>query len=534
MMKRFGAPLAVGLVFVAGVLLLAYMFGAVERDRASDGDTWLVKARFDDASGLVKNSRVSISGIPVGTIASVELDPADLRTAVVTIRLGRQIRLKEGVPDERGAYRNGTLARRLQGSLLGDYYVELVPGLEGPDLAEGGTIRTAISRAGLEAMMDKVGESSSLLPALEKILVDLTAVTENLKGTLGGDRGAERMAVIADSVARSAENLQKITADVRAFTEGGVASQSAAIIEIIENIERFSANAERISAQSGELVRQSLENLRAITADVRGIVGKSGPEVEQSLGTIKGTLEKVEESLDILQETLDTLHHVARKVDRGDGTVGRLVNDDRLIDDLEDSMSGASGFVTKLVRLQPHVGVRSDYFVRGNTFRTAFSLRLQPRDDTYYLFELIDQPRATTSTYLRTTVTDQPPGTPAVRETVTTTEDRLKFSLQVAKRLWFTTWRLGIIESSGGVGLDLDVWRNHLTLTGECFDLGLASQNPRLRASLQFQFLRYFFLSAGADDLVNADGRDGFVGLGLRFHDEDLKSLFMTSPNVSF
>ena len=540
MTAKLGAPLAVGLMFLVAVVMLVYMFRTVESDTSASGETYTVLARFDDVSGLVKGSRVTISGIPVGTIASVQLDPDNLRKALVAVRLAREIKLPEGVQDQAGFYRNGTLIRRLQSSLLGDYYLEIVPGIEGPPIADGGHIRNVVSLAGLDAVMAKMDQGADIVPALNKILVDLTAVTSNLKGSLGGDQGAARLEAISESVAKSADNLQKITSDLRAFMEGGVAGQSQAVVEIIQNVERFTTNAERISEQSGELIRQSLENLRAITSDVRGIVGQSGPDVQQSLGTIKGTLEKVEESLDILQETLDTLHHVARKVDRGDGTVGRLVNDDRLVNDLEDTMSGASDFVTKVVRLQTSVAVQSDYFVRGESFRTAFQVRLQPRDDMFYLFELVDQPRATTKTFFRSTITDAPSeggtaGKPVtISESVSTSDDRLKFSLQLAKRLWFTTWRLGLIESSGGVGLDVDVWKRHLTVSAECFDLGIAGTNPRLRTFLQFQFLRYFFLSAGADDLANADGRDGFVGVGLRFVDEDLKTLFFTAPSVQF
>ncbi len=540
MTSKAGAPLAVGLLFLAAVVLLVYMFRTVESDTGADGDVYTVKARFDDVSGLVKGSRVTVSGIPVGTLSRVRLDPDNPRKALVEVRLGRDVVLPEGLPDPAGAYRNGTLIRRLQGSLLGDYYLEIVPGLDGPPIADGGFIRNVVSTSGLDAVLSKMDQGADIVPALNKILVDLTAVTANLKGTLGGDQGGERMVAIADSVAKSAENLERITADVRTFMEGGLAGQSQSVVEIIKNVERFTTNAERISAQSGQLIAESLENLRAITADVRGIVGQSGPDVQKSLGTVKGTLEKVEESLDILQETLDTLHHVARKVDRGDGTVGRLVNDDKLVNDLEDTMSGASDFVTKVVRLQTRVGVQSDYFVRHGGFRTAFQVRLQPRDDMFYLFELVDQPRGTVSSYLRTTVTDAPSegasaGKPVtVTESVSTSRERLRFSLQLAKRLWFTTWRLGLIESTGGVGLDVDVWKRHLTVSAECFDFGVDGANPRLRTYLQFQFLRYFFLSAGGDDLVNADGRDAFVGVGLRFLDEDLKTLFFTAPSVQF
>ncbi len=91
MMKRWRAPFAVGLLFLAGLVMLVYMFRTVESDNSTSGDTYTVLARFDDASGLVKSSRVTISGIPVGTIASIRLDPDNMRKALVAVRLERAI-----------------------------------------------------------------------------------------------------------------------------------------------------------------------------------------------------------------------------------------------------------------------------------------------------------------------------------------------------------------------------------------------------------------------------------------------------------
>lgn len=532
-MKKITAPFMVGLVFIGGLLLLFYMFGTVDSDQSSARDTYKVLARFDDASGLVRLSRVMISGIPVGNIEAVDLDPGDISKALVTIRVNSRIALLEGIQDEAGVYRGGTQVRRSQASLLGDYFIEIVPGIRGEIIPDGGFVRDVVSTSGMGAMMDKLNESASLLPAIEKLVVDLGAVTENLKHTLGGDQGAERMSLIAEDIRKATENISAITGEIRGFVEGEGSERTDSVIRIIENIEQFSSNAAELSASSGVLLHDSLMNLRDVTGQVRNLVGKSGPEVEESIGTIKGTLEKVEESLDILQETLDTMHHVARKVDSGQGTVGRLVNDDRLIDDLENTVAGASDFVTGIQRLQTHVDLRSDYLMRSGSFRTAFGLRLQPRPDKYYLFEIIDSPRGLRSVSQRSTVTTDASGTSNVDETTTSVEDRLRFSVQYAKRLSFSTWRLGIIENSGGLGLDLELWRRHLSLTAEAFEMDLYDY-PRLRSYLQFHFLKVFFVSAGIDDPLNENRRDGFVGLGLRFEDKDLKTLFTATPSVSF
>jgi phospholipid/cholesterol/gamma-HCH transport system substrate-binding protein len=227
------------------------------------------------------------------------------------------------------------------------------------------------------------------------------------------------------------------------------------------------------------------------------------------------------------------MHHVTRKINRGDGTVGRLINDDRLINDLEGSMSGANEFITGLTRLQTHIDIRSDYLMRRGAFRTSFGLRLQPRPDKYYLFELIDSPMGVHSVTSRNIVTSDATGTSTIDQTETKIEDRLRFSLQIAKKLSFSTWRLGIIENSGGAGVDLELWRRHLSLTAEAFEMDLY-EYPRLRSYMQFQFLRVFFVSAGIDDAINAGRRDGFLGVGIRFQDEDLKTIFTATPSVSF
>lgn len=531
-MKKVTLPLAVGLVFLAGLGLLMYMFGTVDSGRQSTANTYRVKARFTNASGLVVNSRVNISGIPVGYIEKIELDPDDFTKALVRVRVEKRIKLLEGRPDGQGGYTNGTVIRRVQGSLLGDYFLEVIPGIEGAPIAPDGEIRNVVTESGIEAAMSKLGQASDILPAIQKVVEDLGAVTENLKGTLGGESGATRMNQISRDVATTVQNVQAITADVRVLVSGGLANRQEDIGQIIDNVERFSQNAALISEQAARSLEASLKNVEVVTREVRNIVGKSGPGVEESLGTIQGSLEKVEEALEILQETLDTVHHVARKVDRGDGTIGRLVNDDQLVTDMEETVEGASDFMSRLFRLQTHVGIRSDYLVRRNAFRTAFGVRLQPTEDKYYLFELVDESRGVTNVTRRSVITGSGPGVETT-EKITETRDELRFSLQLAKRLYFMTWRIGIIESSGGLGLDLDLWSRRLTLTNEVFEMGV-NEYPRLRSFLSFQFFRYFVITAGVDDPFNADLRDGFVGAALNFRDEDLKTLFTTTPSVQF
>ena len=99
----------------------------------------------------------------------------------------------------------------------------------------------------------------------------------------------------------------------------------------------------------------------------------------------------------------------------------------------------------------------------------------------------------------------------------------MKFSAEFGKSISFATFRFGIIESSGGLGLDIKVIDERLEINTDVFEFGRRIW-PRLRVRAGFEIIRRFWLLAGIDDAING-GRDYFFGLQLRFDDQDLKPL---------
>jgi hypothetical protein len=87
-----------------------------------------------------------------------------------------------------------------------------------------------------------------------------------------------------------------------------------------------------------------------------------------------------------------------------------------------------------------------------------------------------------------------------------------------------------MIESTGGVGFDQEIWRNHFFLTGEAFDFGRDNENVRVRVFARFLFLDSIFVQAGYDDLaaktLSNRSKSFFGGVGLSFDDNDLKNFF--------
>jgi phospholipid/cholesterol/gamma-HCH transport system substrate-binding protein len=194
---------------------------------------------------------------------------------------------------------------------------------------------------------------------------------------------------------------------------------------------------------------------------------------------------------------------------------------------------GAGEFVKSLTGLQTIVGLRSEYNVLANSLKTYVAIRLQPSADKYYLIELIDDPRGNRSVTQTVTRTDDPSEPPVKRTETVEVTDKFRVSFMFAKRLSFATFRFGIKESTGGVGLDLAFFRERLVFNTDLFNFQ-SNVFPRLKLSAAWMFYRRLYLVAGADDVLNTrartgagGGRDYFIGAMVQFNDKDLKSLLL-------
>ena len=117
-------------VLGAVVLLVAasFFFWAYARADVGDPGGYTLIARFDRIDGLDPGGPVRISGIRVGQILSMELDPVSFR-ALVRLSIARDIELPAD-----------SSAQVLSSSLLGGKYLAIVPGGDDLMLAEGDEI----------------------------------------------------------------------------------------------------------------------------------------------------------------------------------------------------------------------------------------------------------------------------------------------------------------------------------------------------------------------------------------------------------
>lgn len=533
-MKGFVTPFKVGVVIIAGFVAFAFMFGTISQSVFNTGEGYTVYAHLDDATGLAEQSRVMTAGIAVGVIDSITLEGG---RALVAIRLRDDVTLlggeRETLPDGSVLWREGATLTRKQASLLGDYYLEITPGLRGEPLADGDYIPNVVTPPGADTLLEqmaRVGDN------MEQISEDVQAVTSTFSEVFGGEAGVAKLdALIAD--------LQTMVATLESIA---VENQQG-LHNIVTNVERISADVASFTSGAGRSVDGILADIQAMTTELRFMIGQSSGDVAEGLGTLRSTLASLQLALDNLNYSLENVQEITDRVADGEGTLGALINDPAIAEQSERLLANANEIVEGVTGLQTWIEMRSEYGMEAHAFKNYLTLSLRPNEDKFYVLELVDDPRGRTDVIRTVTLQNDPDQPPTEFEERTVTTQAFKVSVLFGGR-----WRLyedlylggrwGIIESTGGLGANLWALDDNIELRLDLFDFG-QRENGRLRMAAlvdagilidEDSIFSRLFLQAGVDDALNPIPRDYFIGGGLTFHDRDLRGLLMTAPVPSF
>jgi phospholipid/cholesterol/gamma-HCH transport system substrate-binding protein len=270
--------------------------------------------------------------------------------------------------------------------------------------------------------------------------------------------------------------------------------------------------------------------MRVVTGEFRRLMAGN----EGGSGTtdqVRGLVDRVDRSTQSLEKVLTNMETVTGRLERGEGTLGRLSKDEKLINEIENVTQQVNNYVTGLYQLRTIVALRTDYQFRAQTVKSYVELRLQPREDKFYSIEIVNDPRGLTKIEQVNVNTTNPNDPNQYQEIRSVTSNALRFSLQFAQRFGPFIGRFGLKESTGGVGLDLLLLDDAFELRQDLFGFGEVIR-PRWRLSLGYAFLNRLWLMGGVDDIMSGDRREYFLGAQLRFDDEDLKTVLPFAPAV--
>lgn len=143
-MKRSSFELWVGIFVALGIAAVVFLSLQVAGGQSFTKQSYYtVSASFTDVGGLKAKAPVKASGVVVGRVASIQLDPKTYQAKVV-LNIDKQYHFSTDVS-----------AEILTSGLLGEQYIGLQQGAEETELKNGDTIEITSSALVLEQLIGK-------------------------------------------------------------------------------------------------------------------------------------------------------------------------------------------------------------------------------------------------------------------------------------------------------------------------------------------------------------------------------------------
>ncbi len=288
----------------------------------------------------------------------------------------------------------------------------------------------------------------------------------------------------------------------------------------IANIKESSDELKAIMKTADKKLPKLLDNANALVLTYK----QTGDIIKRK---IPGILDKTDTLMGKLNIIADTLHIKLKKLANEYIKLGQNAND--LLTENKDSLkatitsaksffdSGSSSFkkidefLGSINKSQIDMDIYSNYLTNDGYFKTTANLAYIPNPTKYYIVGVTSK-----EDYSTKKLADEK-------------TSKLYFNAELGKRYENILLRGGIIESTGGLGIDYFMYKDRLKLTADLYDFNgendYRGDNPHIDLKARYLYLKHLEFIAGVDNLINADARQFFLGIGVKFRDNDLKAL---------
>lgn len=257
-----------------------------------------IYAKYTDTKGIMVSNGVFINGFQVGSVYDIENADKNLSTIVVAIKL----------KDNYNIPANSIAS--IKENPLGNASITIALGDAATYVKSGDTILTASNAGLLGDVMNKLGP-----------------VGDQIKATVGSlDSVLKNINTIFDPATKN--NLQEVIANINKTTASLVVS---------------SASIQAMLNQQTGTITTSMNNVSSFTKNL----ADNNEKVTRMLGNVEKTTENLSKA-DIdgtvaqLKTSIETLNTILGKMSSTDGSLGKLLNDKALYDNLTNTVRSAN------------------------------------------------------------------------------------------------------------------------------------------------------------------------------------------------
>jgi phospholipid/cholesterol/gamma-HCH transport system substrate-binding protein len=293
MKKYFTKEVKIALVAIGGIIVLFFGIKFLKgMNLFSDDDTYYMT--FQNIAGLGTAAPIYADGYKVGTVKGIEYNYAGKGPIRVKAGLKKGMRIPKGSKAE------------IQKDIMGNMQVDILMVNNPVERLEPGQVIPGIMDAGV------IGKVQEMVPSIEKMMPKIDSILIGLN-TL----------VANPALAKSLENIQVITSNLVLSSR----QLNVLLAELNRQVPGVMQKADGM-----------LDNANGVMINSRKFTG--------NLASLD-----IQKTMNQVNATLDQVHQLSEKLNSERGTLGKLMNDPTLYDNMNTTMRSADSL---LVNLKAH------------------------------------------------------------------------------------------------------------------------------------------------------------------------------------
>jgi ABC-type transporter Mla subunit MlaD len=256
----------------------------------------IIYTHYKKVNGLNSGGPIYISGVKVGSIKSIDLKrPSDVK---VTLSFSNDVKITKG-----------SVAKLTSNGLLGNKVIQVEQGKSSQEVPYGGTIKGVYSG----------GMLSSLKKNGTKLADDASQSFDELNNTLA--------------------QLQKIVDE----------KNRRKIDHMLSGLQTSASELATLMKHERTEMEQTITHANRLLANFDTLSTKNKPAIDSTLTSLKQTMGNFKEVSAKLKTSNDRLNNILSKIDDGKGSMGKLVNDPSLYNNLDSLSVSLTNLIDQII-----------------------------------------------------------------------------------------------------------------------------------------------------------------------------------------
>lgn len=456
--------LKVGLLSFLAIASLVVVSLKITSNKATFGEFIEYKTILNDATGIYENSSIKVAGIVAGRIRTIKLSGSQ---ALITFEVLENIKITKF-----------SRLRIKSVGFLGDKYIDIYLGNPDSPRLKAGSMIPADTGAGFE----QLGKDAS------EILKDVKVIAKVIKDSLYTD------------------------------------DQQNAIKQIVGQINEFSHNANDISKTLKRMLDGNEGKIDKVIDNLKQVTEQLAYETDRYAdGSFMNDLEDIGPILEKVDAAVSDMKIIMADMRAGKGTVGKLLRDEEVVDNVNQTLSGINMIVNRVNNFKTDIAIYSGVNnVDGS--KTELDVDLMPSPERFFRFGFVSGD-GTTLRQIKTNTVTVGSGSPTVTRDIEVDENPFRFNVQIGRRINRVTLRAGLIETTGGLGFDYTLPQYGIRNSIEAYDYR-EDIGMNIRYTFEMRLWNVFHAKFMGDDLGRGSSNHIYTfSAGLKFSDEDLAAL---------